>query len=96
MSPVSTRKNAPSELSFTAIGQLASLLINAYKRRMEYRADAYALEITRNQPAFEAAFRVLASENLTDPDPPRWVEIWLHDHPSIDKRLEAARMWKPA
>ena len=83
-------------LSFTLIGQLASLLINAYKRRMEYRADRYALEITQNKPAFEAAFRVLASENLTDPDPPRWVEIWLHDHPSIDKRLEAARMWNPA
>ena len=83
-------------LSFTTVGQLASLLINAYKRRMEYRADAYALEITQNQPAFEAAFRVLASENLTDPDPPRWVEIWLHDHPSIDKRLEAARAWSAA
>lgn len=83
-------------LSFTTVGQLASLLINAYKRRMEYRADAYALEITQNQPAFEAAFRVLASENLTDPDPPRWVEIWLHDHPSIDKRLEAARTWSAA
>ena len=83
-------------LSFTLIGQLASLLINAYKRRMEYRADRYALEITGNQPAFEAAFRVLASENLTDPDPPRWVEIWLHDHPSIDKRLEAARAWSAA
>ena len=81
-------------LSFTLIGQLASLLINAYKRRMEYRADRYALEITQNKPAFEAAFRVLASENLTDPDPPRWVEIWLHDHPSIDKRLEAARAWR--
>ena len=80
-------------LSFTLIGQLASLLINAYKRRMEYRADAYALQITQNKPAFEAAFRVLAAENLTDPDPPRWVEIWLHDHPSIDKRLEAARAW---
>lgn len=83
-------------LSFTLIGQLASLLINAYKRRMEYRADAYALEITGNKTAFETAFRVLASENLTDPDPPRWVEIWLHDHPSIDKRLEAARAWKVA
>ena len=83
-------------LSFTAIGQLASLLINSYKRRMEYRADAYALEITQNQPAFEAAFRVLASENLVDPDPPRWVEIWLHDHPSIGKRLEAARAWRTA
>lgn len=83
-------------LSFIGTGQLAALLTNAYKRRMEYRADAYALEITRNQPAFEAAFRVLASENLTDPDPPRWVEIWLHDHPSIDKRLEAARAWRAA
>jgi STE24 endopeptidase len=81
-------------LSFTLVSQIGSLAINAYKRRMEYRADAYALSVTKNPAAFEAAFRVLASENLADPDPPRWVEVWLHDHPSIDQRVARARAWQ--
>jgi STE24 endopeptidase len=80
-------------LAFTVVGQIASLFINAYKRRMEYRADRYALEITQNPAAFERAFRVLANENLRDPNPPEWVEVWLHDHPTIEKRLQAARAW---
>ncbi len=83
-------------LAFTVIGQIGSLGINAYKRRMEYRADRYALEITQNPSAFESAFRVLAVENLRDPNPPEWVEIWLHDHPSIEKRIAAARVWAQA
>ena len=80
-------------LAFTIIGQVGSLGINAYKRRMEYRADRYALQITQNPSAFESAFRVMAVENLRDPNPPEWVEIWLHDHPSIEKRIAAARAW---
>jgi len=34
---------------------------------------------------------VLAKQNLSDPEPPEWVEFWLHNHPSIARRLEAAR-----
>jgi STE24 endopeptidase len=83
-------------LAFTVVGQFGALFINAYKRRMEYRADRYALEITRNPAAFERAFRVLANENLRDPNPPEWVEMWLHDHPTIEKRLKAARAWAAA
>ncbi len=83
-------------LAFTVIGAIGSIGINAYKRRMEYRADRYALQITKNPNAFEAAFRVLANENLRDPNPPHWVEIWLHDHPSIEKRIAATRAWASA
>jgi STE24 endopeptidase len=80
-------------LAFTVIGQLGGLAVNAYMRRMEYRADRYALQVTRNPAAFERAFRVLAAENLSDPNPPAWVEFWLHNHPTIEKRVAAARAW---
>jgi STE24 endopeptidase len=80
-------------LVFTVVGELWSLLTNAVMRRAEYAADRYALEITRDPAAFERAFRVLATENLSDPNPPAWVEIWLHNHPSIDKRVAVARAW---
>jgi STE24 endopeptidase len=77
----------------TLIGQVFSLITNANTRAAEYAADKFALEITKNPIAFEAAFRSLAKENLSDPNPPAWVEFWLHSHPTIEKRIAAARAW---
>jgi STE24 endopeptidase len=77
----------------TIVGQMFSLITNANTRAAEYAADRFALEITKNPIAFEAAFRSLAKENLSDPNPPAWVEFWLHDHPTIEKRIAAARAW---
>ena len=77
----------------TIVGQLFSLITHANTRAAEYAADKFALEITKNPKAFEAAFRSLAKENLSDPNPPAWVEFWLHDHPTIEKRIAAARAW---
>ncbi len=71
---------------------VAQVITNSFMRTREYAADRYALELTGNLPAFERAFLVLAKQNLSDPEPPEWVEFWLHDHPSIARRLEAARM----
>ncbi len=80
-------------LCFGVVGTLWGLVTNAVKRQAEYAADNYALQLTRNPIAFENSFRILARENLADPDPPAWVEFWLHDHPSIEKRIRAARTW---
>ena len=78
---------------FSVVGALFSLVTNAVTRRIEYAADRFALEQTRNVAAFEETFRILARDNLADPDPPDWVEFWLHNHPSIEKRIRAARAW---
>jgi STE24 endopeptidase len=82
--------------AFTVVGSLFSLITNEVTRRAEYKADLFALEMTRNPHAFEETFRALARDNLSDPDPPAWVEFWLHDHPSIEKRIRAARLWTQA
>jgi STE24 endopeptidase len=68
------------------LGQVAS---NAFMRSREYAADRYALELTGSLSGFERAFLILARQNLSDPEPPAWVEFWLHDHPSIAKRFKA-------
>ncbi|WP_457637338.1 M48 family metalloprotease [Oceanithermus sp.] len=75
----------------TAWLALAQVLTNAFMRSREYAADRYALELVPNLEAFERTFVTLAQQNLSDPEPPEWVEFWLHDHPSIARRLEAAR-----
>ncbi len=78
---------------FTVLSEITGLARNAIIRRAEYAADRYAMQQTKNFPAFERAFRSLAKGNLSDPNPPEWIEIWLHDHPSIEKRIAAARAW---
>jgi STE24 endopeptidase len=80
-------------LVFTVLFQLFGLLTNAISRHNEYAADRFALETTGNLAAFEETFQKLAQDNLSDPNPPAWVEFWLHDHPTIAKRIAAARAW---
>ncbi len=80
-------------LCFTVIGEFWSLLTNHVMRQAEYAADRFSLNLTKNPAAFERAFRTMALENLSDPNPPAWIEFWLHNHPSIDKRVAAAREW---
>lgn len=68
-------------------------ITNAATRYFERQSDRYALERTKDPAAFVRAFEVLADQNLADPNPPRWVVIMYHDHPTIAERIAAARAW---
>ncbi len=64
---------------------------NALSRSRENAADMYALDITRNAPAFISAMQKLANQNLADTDPPGWV-VWLfYTHPPIGDRVRRGR-----
>jgi STE24 endopeptidase len=73
-----------------AFGLVTAPLSNAYSRWRERLADAYALETTQDPRAFAAAMTRLADQNLADADPERWVEVLLHSHPAISRRLAMA------
>ncbi len=62
-------------------------LANAFSRWRERMADEYALEITGNPRAFVSAMVRLANQNLADVEPQRWVELLLHSHPALGKRI---------
>ncbi len=66
---------------------------NALSRAHERRADRYALEMTRNSSAFISAMKRLASTNLAEEEPSRFVQLLFHTHPSITARIEAAKAW---
>jgi STE24 endopeptidase len=68
-------------------------LFNAFSRSHERRADRYALEMTRNVPAFVSAMKRLAAQNLAEDQPSRLVEILFYTHPPIGARVTAARDW---
>jgi STE24 endopeptidase len=71
--------------------ELASLPVaTAFSRRLERRADSFALELTHDPAALEAAFRRLAKANLADLDPPPLVYSLLFTHPTPAERIAAA------
>jgi STE24 endopeptidase len=66
---------------------------NALSRAHERRADRYALEMTRNVPAFVSAMKRLGAQNLAEENPSRLVQILFYTHPSISARIDAAHAW---
>jgi STE24 endopeptidase len=75
-------------LAIGAFGLVTTPLGNAFSRWRESLADGYALQATRNAPAFIGAMEKLANQNLAELEPGRWVEILLYDHPPIGKRIQ--------
>lgn len=78
-------------LSFSVAGTLLTPLQLAFSRWIERRTDAFALELTGNGAAYASALEKLATSNLADPDPPRWVTVLMHSHPPISVRIDKAR-----
>ena len=72
------------------------VLLNAYSRRIERAADAYALQMTNDPAVFESVMLLLARQNKEIPLPPRWVEFFFYNHPSIARRVLMARRWRGA
>lgn len=77
-------------LTAGAIGLAAKPLLNAASRAHERRADAYALEMTRNPGAFVTAMKRLGQQNLAEENPSPLVQAFFYTHPPIKQRLEAA------
>jgi STE24 endopeptidase len=67
--------------------------LNAYSRFNERQADRYAFETTASVEPFISSMNKLAAQNLAERTPAKWVEWFFHSHPSISRRLEAARDW---
>ena len=68
---------------------------NAYSRRREYAADAYAVQSVGEAAPLISALEKLADQNLSDKEPPAWIEFLLHSHPSIRRRIDHAKRILP-
>jgi len=75
------------------IGFLLGPAGNAASRHIETQADLHCLEVTQDPEATIASFRRLSEANLSDPEPPPFVEFWLYSHPSLAKRIAAAERY---
>jgi STE24 endopeptidase len=63
--------------------------VNALSRRWEQSADRFALGLTHDRAAYEQAFRRLATNNLSDLDPPTLIYLLFFTHPTPPQRLAA-------
>jgi Zn-dependent protease with chaperone function len=68
---------------------------NTISRMQEHAADAYGLQLIQgffpnaNEVAAHS-FQVLGEEDLDDPNPPKFIVLWLYSHPPLNDRLKFA------
>jgi len=73
-----------------ALELLALPFWTALARRWERDADRFSLELTHDRDAFLTVHRELATANLSDLDPPRWLYRLLFTHPTAPERIASA------
>jgi STE24 endopeptidase len=77
-------------LAIAIVAPAITVVSNQLSRSVERRADAYALELTR-EPKTQIAFQKrIAVKNVSDPDPPDWVTFLLGTHPPTIERIGQA------
>ncbi len=77
-------------LAAGALGVPFGVLINAFSRRAERRADAFAMGIVRDPRTQISLQRELCVRNVAEPEPPRWVRAVFGSHPTTLERIGIA------
>jgi STE24 endopeptidase len=73
------------------VSKLLAVVANAWSRKHEFEADAYAAEVTGDGAALGEALKKLSADHLSHPSPAA-LRVWLdYSHPPLLQRLEALR-----
>src|SRR3954451_6341281 len=92
--PLGTAGALPAlALSVAIVSTLLGSASNALSRRVEARADTYALNLTQDPAAFIGLTRSLAVTNLADPSTPRVFQLAFGTHPTTLQRIGAGLAW---
>jgi STE24 endopeptidase len=71
------------------VSKLLGVALNAWSRRHEFEADAYAAEMTGESQPLAAALKKMTADHLSHPSPAR-LRVWLdYSHPPLIERLRA-------
>ena len=77
-------------LALAVVSFALRVVSNQLSRRIEARADAFALELTNDPRQFIEMERELSLSNLADPDPPHALAWLFATHPAPIERIGAA------
>lgn len=77
-------------LSLAVVSGVVGVVSSQLSRRVEARADSFALRLTDAPRALIDFERRIVMRNVADPDPPGWLVFLLGTHPSAVERIGAA------
>ena len=77
-------------LSLTLLVPVVTTISNQLSRRVEARADSFALRLTGEPRALIGFERRIALTNVSDPDPPALATALLATHPPVIERIGMA------
>src|SRR3954469_8662903 len=83
-------------LAVTIVSTTLGWTSNDLSRRVEARADTFALDLTNDPAAFIGLTRSLAVTNLADPSTPRIYRLLFGTHPTTMQRIGAGLQWARA
>jgi STE24 endopeptidase len=81
-------------LSIALVSFVLNIPGNELSRQVEQSADGYALELDGDTKAFIQVERKLALQNVSDPDPPAWLQLVFGTHPKTVDRIGYALTWE--
>src|SRR3954471_22360362 len=81
-------------LAIALVGFVLNIGGNALSRRVEASADGYSLRLYGHPDAFVGVERKLAVQNVSDPDPPGWLQLLFGTHPTTVERIGYALAWE--
>lgn len=78
------------------VSKLLGVMMNAWSRKHEFEADAYAAEVTGDPSPLAEALKKMTADHLSHPSPGK-LRVWLdYSHPPLLERLRALRNGKPS
>jgi STE24 endopeptidase len=81
-------------LALALVSTPVTWLSNGLSRRIEARADSFALLRTGEVEPFIGFEKRIARTNLSDPDPPGWLTFLLGTHPPSVERIGLAEAYR--
>jgi len=81
-------------LGIAIVVPLITMISNQLSREVEARADAFALELTREPDTFIGFQRRIAIQNVSDPEPPAVTQFLLGTHPTTMQRIGMAEAFE--
>jgi STE24 endopeptidase len=71
------------------VSKILAILANAWSRRHEFEADAYAATVTGDGAPLAQALKKMTADHLSHPSPAA-LRVWLdYSHPPLIQRLQA-------
>ena len=69
--------------------------VNGFSRAIEHEADVFAAEVTRDNDAGARSFLKLGAQNKSNPEPSRFVKLFLYTHPPLIERVRFVLEYRP-